>query len=109
MNGAAVMRNSSGAGPEAGLYSLLASEYLDTAQVAAVLAVSKLTLARWRVQREGPPFLLLKGGTVRYPKAAFEAYLRSQLQRQKDSQPRHGGREVRWSRAAARLEFAGSR
>ncbi len=51
--------------PGAGLYeafkvaSLLASEYLTTEQVASILAVSKLTLARWRVQREGPAYLLL--------------------------------------------------
>jgi hypothetical protein len=87
MSGAAIMQNSSGPGPEAGLYeafkvaSLLASEYLTTQQVADVLAVTKHTLADWRAQRQGPPFVTLKGGVIRYPRAGFEVYLRSQLER----------------------------
>jgi hypothetical protein len=82
MSGAAVMPKAG-----AGIYeafkvaSLLASELLTTQQVADVCAVSKLTLARWRAQREGPPFVTLKGGIIRYEKVAFERYLKSQLQR----------------------------
>src|SRR5208283_2304029 len=83
----AVMEKSNAAGPEAGLYeafkvaSLLASEFLTTQQVADVLAVTKWTLAYWRKRREGPPYVKLARGTIRYPKAAFEVYLKSQLQR----------------------------
>lgn len=45
-------------------------------EVAAVLGVSTKTLGRWRELKEGPPWTTL-GGSVYYPRAAFDEYQRA--------------------------------
>jgi hypothetical protein len=57
--------------------SILLSENLSAGQVSELLAVSKHDLARWRVKREGPPFMLLRGGTPVYPTDRFMAWMRA--------------------------------
>jgi hypothetical protein len=81
----AIVDSPKATGPDVGLLetskvvSLLTSEFLTTAEVAAVLGITKWALAGWRVERKGPPFVQLRGGTIRYPRAAFEVFLRAQL------------------------------
>jgi len=60
--------------------ALLTMENLPIHMVAVLLNVSRLTLARWRCNREGPPFRLVKGGAIVYPRSSFESFLRAARQ-----------------------------
>lgn len=62
--------------PNSEAVSLLTEEFLTTTQVAALLDVTRWTLNYWRMQRQGPPFVMLTRGTIRYPRQGLESYLR---------------------------------
>ena len=47
---------------------------LKIAEVCELLNVSKWTLAGWRRDGFGPPFLRLKGNDIRYPQHALEKW-----------------------------------
>jgi excisionase family DNA binding protein len=49
-------------------------------QAAEYLGIAKHTLARWRVEGEGPPFLKL-GGPVRYDVADLDAWIDARRRR----------------------------
>lgn len=49
-------------------------EFLTAAQVADILKVSKQTLSYWRARDNGPMSERI-GGSVRYPRIEFEAWL----------------------------------
>jgi excisionase family DNA binding protein len=53
---------------------------LTTYEVARFLRVSRWTLSAWRKNGVGPPFVKLSRRTVRYPRRAFERYMRQHLQ-----------------------------
>lgn len=53
------------------------SAYLTSAEVAQTLAVSPQALSYWRAKNVGPPSHKLVG-SVRYPRAEFEAWLARQ-------------------------------
>src|ERR1017187_6943691 len=67
------------------LMSILSTEYLPIHTVAAMLNVSRLTLAKWRLQRIRPPFVQLKGAVIAYPRDGFERYLKSRAQADDES------------------------
>ncbi len=48
---------------------------LSPKQAAEFLGVSLDTLAQWRSQRRGPPYVKLEGRLVRYRAADLESYL----------------------------------
>jgi len=52
------------------------NEKLDPHGAAAYLNTSRATLARWRVQGGGPPFIKM-GGRIRYDVADLDAWLES--------------------------------
>jgi hypothetical protein len=52
---------------------------LTSFEVARSLRVSRYTLSDWRKNGGGPPFLRLSRQTVRYPRRAFERYMRQHL------------------------------
>jgi len=52
---------------------------LTPQETAQILGVSMGTLAQWRSQRRGPPFVKIEGRLVRYRLADLEAYLASSL------------------------------
>lgn len=54
---------------------------LTTFEVAGFLRVSRYTLSGWRKKGAGPPFVKLSRRTLRYPREAFEQYVRSRLSR----------------------------
>ena len=54
--------------------------FLNERAVSKTLGVSLGTLRRWRLRREGPRYVKLgagRGGAVRYPATALEAWLAS--------------------------------
>lgn len=53
---------------------------LTTFEVANFLRLSRDALSDWRKNGVGPPFLKLSRRTVRYPRRAFERYMRQHLQ-----------------------------
>lgn len=53
-------------------------ELLTPEEVAGYLKVKTQTLAKWRVQRDGPPYLKL-GRLVRYSEAGFTAWMREAI------------------------------
>lgn len=77
MNGAAVMPNP--ATLNSAVVSVLTAEYLSTQQVADILGVSKWTLAFYRAQRQGPPFVLFARGCIRYSRLALESWLKERV------------------------------
>lgn len=52
-------------------------DLLKSEEVAELLKVSEATLARWRGNDQGPPFLKIEG-TVRYDREAVIAWLNAQ-------------------------------
>jgi predicted DNA-binding transcriptional regulator AlpA len=48
---------------------------LTPGEAASRLGLSTRTLSRWREEGNGPPYLELPRGLVRYPVAEFEAWL----------------------------------
>lgn len=60
------------------MFSILTADLLTTEQVSQIIGVTKWTLASWREQRQGPPFLRRTRGTIRYSRAALESWLRAQ-------------------------------
>jgi len=48
---------------------------LSPEKVADFLGVSKETLAQWRSERRGPPYVKLENRLVRYWRSALENYL----------------------------------
>lgn len=46
--------------------------------LAAEWQLTEKTLANWRSQGTGPPFLKISGGVVRYSRAAVAAWLEAQ-------------------------------
>lgn len=55
---------------------------LKRAEAASYLGVSQSTMARWAVDRTGPPFVKLQragAGSVRYPSDLLAAYLESRI------------------------------
>ena len=95
MSGAAAISNP--IMPTSEVVSILMPEFLTPKQVAASLRVSRKVLADWRLQRQGPPFILRERGMVVYPAERFISYLRARCQ--KDYREGLGRRESRWSRA----------
>lgn len=71
--------------------SLLTAEFLTPAEVAGLLRVSRMTLADWRVKRQGPSFFLKPRGVPVYPLEGFRRYLRAFERKREDG---HGSREV---------------
>jgi hypothetical protein len=69
----------------ADLMSILSTEHLPIHTVAAMLNVPRVVLAKWRLQRIGPPFVQLKRGVIVYPREGFERYLRSRHHAENDS------------------------
>ena len=51
-------------------------DLMTTAQVAAELQVAEKTLANQRSRREGPPYVRVSGGAIRYSRAALTAWLK---------------------------------
>ncbi len=80
--------------PSLELVHLLTAEFLSPAEVAGLLNVSRKALADMRLKRQGPTFILQRGGVVVYPVESIKQCLRAR----KENQPRHGVREMRWSR-----------
>ena len=54
-------------------------ELLTPAQVAELLLVHPVTLARWRQERRGPPWIEVES-QIRYADSAVRAYLASRTQ-----------------------------
>jgi predicted DNA-binding transcriptional regulator AlpA len=50
---------------------------LDTHQVADRLGVSSTTVRKWRMSGDGPPWLKLPGGTVRYDPGTLAEWIES--------------------------------
>lgn len=75
MSGAAAMVDSGI--PHSEVVSILRAEYLKPAEVAAVLKVSRKTLADWRLEGRGPSFMLQPRGIVVYPAENFRRFLRA--------------------------------
>lgn len=48
---------------------------LKPAEVADRIGVSKYTLLEWRRDGFGPPFLRLRGNSLRYPESELEAWV----------------------------------
>ncbi len=48
---------------------------LDPNQTAAVLSIARSTLARWRVERWGPPYIRLRGA-IRYDADDLNEWMR---------------------------------
>ena len=53
------------------------SEFLTALEVADRLGLSRWALVAWRHQHKGPEFVRIGRNTIRYPRAAFEAWLAS--------------------------------
>jgi len=54
--------------------------FLNERAVSKMLGISLGSLRRWRLRREGPPYIKLgagRGGAVRYPLVALDAWLAS--------------------------------
>jgi excisionase family DNA binding protein len=56
-----------------------AGNLLSPGDAAEYLGIPEGTLAQWRSQRRGPPYLKLEGRLVRYRVADLEAYLSGRL------------------------------
>jgi len=56
--------------------SILA-DYFDTAELAAELGVTPLTVVRWRLAKKGPPITYL-GRRILYKKSSVKAWLAAQ-------------------------------
>ena len=58
-------------------------ELLTPQQAAARLGLSKGTLAKWRIRKDGdgPPWVRLLGGAVRYPSDELQKWIRTQAVR----------------------------
>ncbi len=54
---------------------------LDEIIVAAMLRVSRSLLRKWRMRKEGPPFLRLEGGCIRYRPEDLDSWLGAQKDR----------------------------
>lgn len=52
-------------------------DLLTTYEVASLLRVSRWALSYWRARGDGPPFLMVKGGTVRYSRKRLVEFLTS--------------------------------
>ncbi len=98
MNGAGVIPNSE-------MVRMMTARFLKPSEVSVLLGVSRKALADMRLERQGPQAILQRRGVVVYPVDSLKEYLRAR----KESQPRHGAREVRWSRAASRRDLVESR
>lgn len=64
-------------------------KYLTREEAARVLDVSKSTMARWAIDRVGPPFVKItpgRAGVVRYPIDELEKFLASRLVAMKNGQ-----------------------
>jgi len=57
--------------------SVLTMEHFPIHLVAALLNVDRWTLAKWRLEQKGPPFVRLKRGVIVYPREAFARYLQN--------------------------------
>lgn len=55
------------------------SRLLTPAQAAEVLGIPEGTLAQWRSQRRGPPFVKLEGRLVRYRSTDMEKYISARV------------------------------
>lgn len=56
-----------------------ADELWTSTELAKVLRVSPATLARWRKRDEGPPFIQMAGGTVRYTRHGVSDWVRTRM------------------------------
>ncbi len=66
-----------GASEVAEIVLLLTSENLPIHTVAMLLNVDRMTLAKWRAEQIGPPFVRVRGAKICYPRAAFERFLKA--------------------------------
>ncbi len=53
----------------------MSKKLLTPKEAAELLSVPESTLAQWRSQRRGPPFIKLEGRLVRYRLSELEGYL----------------------------------
>jgi predicted site-specific integrase-resolvase len=56
------------------------SDLLKSEEAARILTVSEVTLRRWRQRKNGPVFVRLSKGTIRYKQSDIEAYLNERRQ-----------------------------
>ena len=56
-------------------------ELVNPKQAAALLSVTERTLERWRIAGDGPPFVRLTRGTVRYSMPALAAFVASRVKK----------------------------
>jgi predicted DNA-binding transcriptional regulator AlpA len=52
---------------------------LNTSQVAEKLQLSRSTLEDWRWKRQGPPFLRISRGCIRYDEDALDVWIRERM------------------------------
>jgi hypothetical protein len=72
------------------------AELLTSDQVAAMLIVDVQTLANWRCQNQGPPYLKL-GRLVRYRRCNIESWLKSLIQETNADQEEAGRWQIRFA------------
>ncbi len=61
------------------IVSILTAELLTTQQAADIVGLTKWTLAYWRAQRLGPPFMLISRRCIRYSRAQLESWLKARI------------------------------
>jgi len=64
---------------QVGSASIGSARLLMPAQAAELLGIPEGTLAQWRSQRRGPPYIKLEGRLVRYRSADLERYIASRI------------------------------
>lgn len=75
----------------------MAEALMKEQAVAAQLGIALRTLQNWRIYGDGPPFLKLRGGAVRYDPKKVQAWLAAQERTSTSDRPpkprrRAGGR-----------------
>ena len=79
--------------------SRASARLLTPRQAAELLGVPESTLAQWRSQRRGPPYVKLESRLIRYRVAHLEAYLAEHVVQPLDKghayryAPHHGAKE----------------
>lgn len=76
--------------PNSEIVSVLTAELLTTQQVAGILGLTKWTLAYWRTQRQGPPFMLISRGCIRYSRTELESWLKARVHSEGKGIPAYG-------------------
>jgi hypothetical protein len=79
----------------ADLAAILTMENLPIHMVAGILNVTRLTLAQWRQHGGGPPFMLIRGGGIVYPRASFQRFLQSRREKESAALERNQRKHLR--------------